>query len=185
MLKQVLNGLVLSLILSQSLCSVSFAEDDDTIAMAGGKVVAYKPADWKDVKPKISMIEHEFVAPKEGEEKDQARITVMQAGGTVEANIERWKSQFEALKKDDVKTEDKEVGTAKVHIVDMSGTYLQKSGGPFTPGPAERLENYRLLGVIIETKTSGKVFIKMTGPKDTVEKLKDGMTKLVDSIEIK
>jgi len=39
--------------------------------------------------------------------------------------------------------------------------------------------------VIIETKTSGKVFIKMTGPKDTVEKLKDGMTKLVDSIEIK
>lgn len=178
MLKQVLSCFVLSLILTQALRA-----EDDTISMAEGKIVAHKPEDWKSVKPKFNMIQHEFVAPKDGE--NQARITISQAGGSIDQNIDRWVLQFDGFKKEDAKIEEKEVGKIKVHTVDMAGTFLQKAGGPFSQGPTEKLENYRLLGVIIETKDSGKIFIKMTGPNDTVEKLKDGMTKLVDSIEEK
>ncbi len=163
--------------------STSSAKEDEKIEMAGGKVVASKPTEWKAVKPKINMIEHEFVAPAEGEQ--QARVTVMQATGSVDANIERWIGQFDGAKKEDAKIEDKEVNGLKVHVVDITGTFMQKMGGPFAPGPTEKLENHRMIGVIIESKNEGKIFIKMTGPNDVVAKLKEGVDKLVSTVEEK
>ncbi len=177
------------LFFSLTLTGQLFAEDkpasekSETIAMAGGKAIAAKPADWKTVKPKMQMIEHEFNAPEVGE--DSARITIMQATGSIDANIDRWVAQFEGAKREDAKVEDKEVSGVKVHVVDITGTFVQKMGGPFAPGPTEKLENHRMLAAIIETKEEGKIFIKMTGPAATVEKLADGMKKMVYEIEVK
>ncbi len=183
MLKNLISRYSVAVLIGAVLTTASFAKEDEKIGMAGGKVVAAKPAEWKSVRPKINMIEHEFVAPAEGEQ--QARVTIMQATGTVEANIDRWVAQFDGAKKEDAKVEEKDVNGMKVHVVDITGTFTQKMGGPFAPGPTEKLENHRMIGVIIESKSEGKIFIKMTGSNDVVAKLKDGVDKMVSTIEEK
>lgn len=165
--------------------SAATAADDAKIVMADGKVTAEKPEQWNVVQPKMRMIAFEFSAPKEAQAEDAARITVMQAAGSIEDNIKRWIGQFEGATEDDAKVEKKEVDGGVIHTVDLTGTFVQTMGGPFAPGPTKKLENHRLLGAIIETKNSGKIFVKMTGPAKTVEELSKGMQAFVDSVEIK
>jgi hypothetical protein len=46
-------------------------------------------------------------------------------------------------------------------------------------------DKYRMLGAIIETKDMGQHFLKITGPAETVEKLKDGFRKMLEGLEVK
>jgi hypothetical protein len=167
------------------LASAAVAADDAKLAMAEGKVTAEKPEQWEVVQPKMRMIQFEFAAPKDAAADDAARITIMQASGSIEDNINRWIGQFEGATKDDAKVEKKEVEGGVIHTVDLKGTFVQTMGGPFAPGPSKKLEDHRLLGAIIETKDHGKIFVKMTGPAKTVEDLSKGMHGFLESVEIK
>ncbi len=110
----------------------------------------------------------------------------MQASGGIDANIDRWVGQFEGVEKKDAKIEKKEVAGSKIHIVDISGTFKDSmGGGPFAPGPVKKRENYRMLGVIIETKDAGTTFIKMTGEQPIVEQLSEGFKKSLDDLKAK
>ena len=50
-------------------------------------------------------------------------------------------------------------------IVDMSGTYLDKPGGPFTPGAPIERKKYRMLAGVVTTKQLGNYFFKFYGPE--------------------
>ena len=63
------------------------------------------------------------------------------------------------------KTESKKIGGIPITFVQASGTFL--SGPPF--GQKVPKAGYALRGAIIGAK-GGAIFIKMTGPKKTVEK---------------
>ncbi|MEJ2719929.1 MAG: hypothetical protein P8181_02140 [bacterium] len=91
------------------------------------------------------------------------------AGGSVQANLDRWYEQFiqpngrpsaEAAK---VKTS--EHNGLEQTTVDLSGTFLQTT----TPmGPqSEEKPDYRMLAGVIETP-SGPWFVKVIGPAKTV-----------------
>ncbi len=91
------------------------------------------------------------------------------AGGSVEANLNRWYDQFiqpdgrASAKAAKVKTS--EHNGLKQTTVDLSGTFRQTT----TPmGPeSEEKPNYRMLAGVIETP-SGPWFVKITGPGKTV-----------------
>ena len=102
---------------------------------------------------------------------------MMSAGGSVKANVDRWRDQFVA---DDAKPkiEKKEVDGMTVHLVDLQGTYNDRRG-PFAPGV--RRENYRMLGAIVEGK-SGLYFLKFYGPKKTMKAHEVAFQKIIDSI---
>ncbi len=70
-------------------------------------------------------------------------------------------------------------------MVDLVGTYKESMGGPFAPGPAKKLSNYRMLGLIIETANAGTYFFKMTGPSDVVEKQMEGWKKMAEQMQVK
>jgi hypothetical protein len=108
----------------------------------------------------------------------------MGAGGTVEANIERWAAQFtgEGVKP---KVEKKTVGGSEVHVVDLTGTYKDTPGGPFAGGKTVLREDYRMLGAIIVTKDAGNYFLKLYGPKATVGENEKAFTSLVESLKVK
>jgi hypothetical protein len=164
---------------------VTIAEDKaaSKIDLARGKFIMVPPSTWESVPPKSGIVEYEFKAPKDKKE-DSARITIMQATGGIAANVDRWKGQFEGVKEGDVKEEKKDITGATVHIVDIAGTFKDSmGGGPFAPGKIEKRENYRMLGAIIETKDSGTIFVKMTGPQATVESLAEDFKKSV--LEVK
>lgn len=57
-------------------------------------------------------------------------------------------------------------------LVDLQGTYRKPDGPPFLrrtkPAP-----NYRMMAVIFSAKAGGNYFLKVTGPKATVESITD------------
>lgn len=153
----------------------------ELLEMANGKIVAEKPASWKAVQPKSTMIQYEFRSPAEGEKF--ARITIMQSGGGIDANINRWISQFPGTKKEDAKIEKKEVDKTTVHSVEITGTFADTMGAP--GGPAKKMENYKMLGAILELKDGTTIFVKATGPNDIMTGMRDEWTKMLSGIKNK
>jgi len=98
-------------------------------------------------------------------------------GGGVDENINRWVSQFEGATppKKSVKT----IAGFKVHLVDVSGTYLAP-GGPMMQSQGKK-PGYRLLGAIVEAP-NGMVFFKSTGPGPTMGKAAADFDRLIGSI---
>lgn len=166
---------------------LSVAEDkpaETPFAIGEGKLALKAPAGWKKVQPKSRIIEAEFEIPAAKEDEIAGRLTAMGAGGTVEANIERWVAQFtgEGVKP---KVEKKTIGGSEVHVVDLAGTYKDTPGGPFAGGKTVLREDYRMLGAIIVTKDAGNYFIKLYGPKATITENEKGFAALVDSLTVK
>jgi hypothetical protein len=169
-------GLALAVI-SSVLPAVVTAEE---MAVADGKITLQMPEGWKKKQPKINIIEHECEIPSKEEGAPSGRMTIMGAGGSVEDNISRWKSQFEG----NVKFDSKELTIAnqKVHYVDLGGTFKDQPG-PFAP--AVKREGYRMLGAIIVTEKSGQYFVKFYGPQATVAANEDAFKKMIDGIKVK
>jgi hypothetical protein len=94
-------------------------------------------------------------------------------GGTVNENIQRWYGQF---------SESAAKGESATVVVNNRTITFARSEGTFSSGmpggPTTPLPDYALLGAIIETE-GGLVFIKMTGPKATVQKMEKPFTDVV------
>jgi hypothetical protein len=166
--------------------NVGRAEDNKVIDLADGALKMTVPASWKTVEPRSRIIEHEFQAPKEGD--TVSRITIMAAGGSIDANVERWLGQFTQpdgkATKDVAKVEKKKVGDYEVTMVDITGTMSESmGGGPFAPGKTVKREGYRMLGAIIDTKDKGLQFIKLTGAAELVEQQKKDFTDFIESVK--
>jgi hypothetical protein len=158
------------------------ADEADDRQIEAGKFALTAPEGWKREKPKSRIIEHEFsAAPSEGDESP-GRITMMFSGGSLEDNIDRWKGQFSELDGDKSKeTEKRTIAGQEVHVVDLSGTYLDKPA-PFAAG-VER-EDYRMLGAIIVMK-EGTYFVKFYGPQRTVTENEGQFNEQLDSLKRK
>ena len=70
------------------------ADDARAFTIAGEALSLEAPASWKRVQPKSNMIETEFSIPAAEGDATPGRMTVMGAGGSVQANIDRWYGQF-------------------------------------------------------------------------------------------
>ncbi len=152
----------------------------------GGAFELDAPAAWQSKQPRTRIVEHEFaVSPAKGDEQE-GRVTVMGAGGGVQANLDRWYQQFTqpdgSATKDRAKVEKRQVAGQDVTVVDISGTFMDRPA-PMAPG-VER-SHYRMLGAIIETKKNGQHYIKFYGPERTVTENAEAFTKMVDSLKQK
>ena len=150
------------------LAAASVAQADEsatrTIEVAGGMSLDV-PSEWKSVKPGSMILEHELsIAAPEGVEAAPARLTMMAAGGSVDANLARWIGQFQGTEggadRDAAEIDKTEVAGLKATVLDHSGVFLE--GRPF--GPKTPREGYRLLGAIVETSPRSSYFLKLVGP---------------------
>jgi hypothetical protein len=98
-------------------------------------------------------------------------------GGDVDANLNRWASQFETSGA--MARAEKQVGGMKVTTVGIVGAYLAPSG-PMMQSSGKK-ENYRLLGAIVEGP-QGSIFFKLTGPAKTVTAAEGEFSALVESL---
>ena len=142
------------------------------------------PEDWKAVEPRSSIIAYEYqIAPVKGDQQ-AGRMTIMAAGGSVEANIERWFGQWRQpdgkSTKERAKVTKKKVAGQTVHLVDVAGTYLDQRG-PFS-GKATPREKYRMLAAILETREAN-FFVKFYGPEKTMATNEEAFEKMVDSLK--
>ena len=87
-------------------------------------------------------------------------------GGTIEANIERWKGQFlDGGKPANAQVAKRTVHGLPVTTIESAGDY-SGMGGPMNKDAGVQ-HAYRLLGAIVEGP-GGNLFIKFAGPAKTV-----------------
>ena len=153
------------------------------VKLADGGLVMQAPGNWEKVEPKSSMIEAEFAVPKLDADAANGRVTMMASGGSIEQNIERWYGQFTQPDgketKEVAKIEVKEVNKMKIHMVDISGTFLDTMGNP--AGPKTDRDDYRMLAAIVESP-SGNYYLKCYGPAATMKQNAEGFAKMIESI---
>lgn len=161
-------------------------EETVEVVLAEGRLDFQAPKSWEKKQPKFNIVEAEFAPKSSKENVDPARLTIMASGGTVEANMERWISQFSqedgSDTEDHTKQEEKKVNGMTVHIVDISGTYAD-SAGPFAGNAVDR-KGYRMLGAIIETKVVGNYYFKMYGPKETMDEHEARFKAMIETIKL-
>lgn len=179
-----------------ALCTVAAQaaeKDDHKMALSDGRFELSVPENWERKQPRVNIIEFEYEVPAATGDEGPARVTVMGAGGTVQDNLRRWYDQFrqpdDSATEKSAKVEEKEVAGQRVTLVDISGTYLDKPGGPFAGGKTIERKDHRMLAAIIEThhkgKKSGNYFIKLIGPKQTVADSKKGFDQMIESLKEK
>lgn len=142
------------------------------------------PEGWKAKPVRSRIVEHEFTVPDAQDEDGAAaaRVTMMAAGGDVEANIERWKGQFTGDAP--AKIEELDVAGQKVHLVQLEGSFKDTMGrGPFAGGKTVIRDDYGMLGAIIVTEGGRKYFIKMTGPKKAIEANKKAFRTMIKGLK--
>jgi len=163
---------------------VTSAQAEETKFDVGSKYALTTPADWVKKEPRSRIVEYEFEIPKAEGDEFPGRVTVMGAGGGVEANVDRWKGQFKSdggeVKADIQKSK---VAEQDIYLVDIKGTYIDKPA-PFAPTPGVDRPNYRMVGAIIATE-GGQYFVKAYGPEKTMEKALPGFKKMVEGLKAK
>jgi hypothetical protein len=166
------------------LVTVSAVAEDGVLELAEGKLTVKAPASWKTKQPAVRIIEKEFtISSSDGD----GRCTIMQASGSVQANVDRWIAQVEqpdgSSSKEKAKTATKKVGDLEVNTFDLSGTYLDRPGGPV--GAVTKKEKYRVLAGILNTKKSGTYFFKFYGPEKLVADNEKAFNEMLESAKEK
>lgn len=143
-----------------------------------GELAWTKPAAWKEGKSASAMRKATYVVPKAEGDAEDAELSVIVAGGSAQANVERWEGQFGGAK---AKTSQKNPNGVAVTLVEIEGEFA--GGGPMMGGGSEKKPNWMLLGAIVETGGGQSYFFKLTGPKKTLEAARKDFDALVESLK--
>jgi gluconolactonase len=143
---------------------------DETIDVEVKAVKLKLPKTWKSEEPSNNMRLSQFKVPAAEGDKPTTEMYVASfpgGGGGVDSNLKRWNDQFtpEGRK---AKLTSGESTQGKYYVSDISGTFLQSSGGPFAGGKKTPMPGYRSLSVVLETRDKDVYFIRLTGPEKTV-----------------
>lgn len=124
------------------------------------------PKGWR-TEPAQSMRAATYTAPPVPGDAARAECAIYffgaGQGGSVEANLERWRGQFTNVKGSPTTKKNVARGLA-ITTLDVTGTY-SGLGGPM--GGSAAVNDYRLLGAVVEGP-GGNIFVKFTGPSRTI-----------------
>ena len=156
------------------------------VELADGALLVPVPGNWQRGKPRNRIIAHEFQVPAVEKDSPPGRLTIMSAGGGVEANIARWVGQFRTadgkpLDDDAKKIDEKRVGALTVHLVDLTGTFQDKPRGPF--GPTVERTDYRMLAAVSPTRQAGTWFIKYYAPQASVAEEEKNFATMITGLQ--
>lgn len=144
-------------------CFAGMLNAADPVEFSVGAFPFERPSGWQWIVPSSTMRKAQLNVPGDG--GDPAEVTFFHfgsgQGGGVQANVDRWFSQFKDAK---TSQEEQTVNGVRVVFVTAEGTFFSgMPGGPLTPKTG-----YGLRGAILEDAVAGDVFVKMTGPAGLV-----------------
>jgi hypothetical protein len=149
-----------------------------TVAAKVGPLSLKVPGEWRSIVPKSSMRKAQWALPGAAGASD-ADLTVFHFGpsaGTLQANLDRWKGQFEQAPPNNATTSSIErKGASPITVLEVSGKYVAEK----SPGSGERYgeKDWRMLAAVVET-ADGSFYFKLVGPAATVQKWKDSFLKM-------
>jgi hypothetical protein len=145
-----------------------------------GEVAWDAPASFTTVPNASPMRKATYKIAKASGDPEDAELSVIVAGGGVEANVARWAGQFE--EKPTPKRQDRKVGALSVTIVELDGTFT--GGGMPGMAPAAPKAKWKMLAAIVEAGGEA-TFFKLTGPTATVTAARKDFDALVASLRLK
>ncbi len=153
-------------------------------APAASDVKFTPPPDWIVETPTSTMRKAQYRLPRVNGDPEDAELSVFYfpgEGGSVEANINRWKGQFQNTDGSPATgvVSRRESNGIPVTVVDVKGIYLAGNGmmGESKPKP-----NFRMLAAVAET-AAGPWFFKLTGPVNTIAKWEPSFQSFLDTIQ--
>jgi hypothetical protein len=142
------------------------------------------PADWVGEPVTSSMRVLQFAVPG-GEGSDAVQFVVYyfgpKQGGSVEANVARWKSQFSHPDGGEIEPRVSALEGAKLSatLVELEGTYARGVGmGP----QGEALPERMLLAAVVESP-KGNIYPQLHGPATTVKDARGAFVAFIEGIE--
>jgi hypothetical protein len=137
------------------------------------------PARWASAPNTSSMRIATYRVPRAPGDTADAELTVTQAGGSIDANAERWINQFDAASQKNARRSTRKVHGLDVTIVEVQGT--ASGGGMGMGGPPSDAGATALLGAIVATPDMPH-FFKLTGPVKTVTAAHAEFDELIASV---
>jgi hypothetical protein len=137
------------------------------------------PAAWT-TEPSGGMRLATYHATKASGDPEDATITVIKAGGTLDENVARWKAQFSNAH--DFSRSEAKAGNLTVTTVEVHGTYT--GGGMMVGASPDPRPGWALVGAIVLAAPQ-PYFFKMLGPDKTVAATRPDFQALVDSVRPK
>ncbi len=148
--------------------------DDDEGALA----ISWKaPARWSEVPNTSSMRIASYHVPAASGAADEAELSVVRAGGSTEANLQRWIEQFADGRT--VERSTRMVRGLEISIVEVAGTF--QAAGMGAADSARSRPGWMLRGAVVETD-QGSYFFKLTGPSASVRAARVDFDALLGSI---
>jgi hypothetical protein len=152
-------------------------------SVQNGTLTYNTPPGWTARPLASSMRVAEFVVPKSAGDTEDGELIVYYfggGGGSVDANLQRWASQFQSIK-DPVRTTTT-VNGLTLTTLDISGTYVAET----RPGSTERYNKpgFRMRATVVETP-KGPYFIKLTGPAKTIDSAGAAFDEFLKSLAFK
>ena len=135
------------------------------------------PPTWKSLPNPSAMRLATYRIPRAVGDSQDTDLSVVQAGGTADANIQRWLGQFDQAGKETQTI--KVVRGMKVTIIEVQGAYL--GGGMTADNQPAALPGYALLAAIVETPGT-PTFFKMVGPVKSVAAARPAFGALLASV---
>ncbi len=157
---------------------------DEPKPEAKGEAVTVKghgftlPVDWKKVEPSSQMRNYQADVPKAAGDAENGEFVVTVAGGGIDANIKRWAGQFGGADAIKGKYEVKTAGGGTATVAELEGPYSAMT----MQGPQPPKDGYKQLGAIVSTP-DGDFFLKLVGPKKTVDQYKAAFDAMVGSFK--
>lgn len=143
-----------------------------------GSMQLTAPAGWVRKQPKSGFTLAEFSLPGGGDESGPGRLTVTSVGGSIDANVSRWRQQFGG-KPEKESSEKIEVAGVKITVIDLLGTFDSRHMGM---GPSDTKEGMRMRSAIFDVDGAQHV-IKSSGPALTMEAEVERMDAFLQSLE--
>jgi hypothetical protein len=133
------------------------------------------PAAWRtSPNPNALRIATYRVSADDG---DPTEVTVARAGGSIEANVQRWVAQFDHPGAE--KRSERTVGDVSVTTVEVSGTYL---GNGMLPADRAVKQDARTLVGAIAAPGGTPYFFKMVGPSARVRAARPAFDAMIASL---
>lgn len=147
-----------------------------------GEILWDVPKSWKEIpNPNAMRIATYLVARADGD-PDDGEMSVSRVGGSVEANLQRWKAQFDPAKPDSTKRFERTIAGLKVTIFETAGSY---TGMVIRGQQAKPRENWALVAAIVEVPGGDPWFFKLTGPEKTLAAARPDFESLANSVRPK
>ena len=143
-------------------------KETKTVEVAAGDLTLTVPEAWKKGKPASRMRLAQFTVPaSEGVTDETEFVAYPPFGGSDADNLRRWVSQF-AEDGREVKMFEGESREGVYKLLDATGTWNAPDGPPMMRKTIAK-PNSRMLAAIVAVEGKGNYFLKMAGPKQTID----------------